>query len=121
MEQRELILKFIFKVDRNREQQQEDLDNNTLYELRRGVAHTLAHSEFGEVEEWGNDGFENRWAVPAIDAYIPHTNELHIAYLFLYPLAGRGNLMSLITRNIFELHELARQLNTTLNFSMSIV
>lgn len=115
---RELELKFIFKVD-NIEGQ---LDNNTIHQLRKRVAETLELSEFGEVREWGSEGFDNRWAVPAIDAFDNFANELHISYLFVYPLeVGHGNLMALVTRDIFQLYEQARQLHTILHFSLTIL
>lgn len=111
----ELELRFIFRPHN----EGAIMDNNTIHELRRGLAETLEVSEFGEVIEWGTTAFENRWAVPAIDAFVLATNELHISYLFLYPLIeGHGNLTRLTTE-IQNLHDFADRCNVDLIFSIT--
>lgn len=113
----ELELRFIFRP----REEGTIMDNNTIHELRRSVAETLEVCEFGEVIEWGTTGFENRWAVPAIDAFVISTNELHMSYLFLYPLIiGRGNLMRLTTE-IQNLHDFTNRRNIDLIFSITIL
>lgn len=83
----------------------EPIPNHTRTEIRREVANVFQNSEFGVVEEFGDDKFVNRFAVPLTDNYFEPENELFMSFVFAYPFA-HGNFGALVSENIPRMYEI---------------
>lgn len=110
---REIGLRFIFKGRPGF-----CISRAAMYEFRRETSRMFQEAGFGEsYRSTERDGFDNEYAIPSIDAYDETTDELHISYYFTFPLTpGRGNLWSLHSTYVPELHNFAETYNADLRF-----
>jgi len=113
---RDFGLRFIFRGTINHR-----IDQTAIYEIHREISRILEASGFGEsVEVEGN--FRNTYAIPSIDAYDPETDELHISYYFNFPIPhGQGELWTLHSRYIPELHNWTENLGLSLRFHTILI
>ena len=90
---REFIVSFLIKNNRA----EETIPNNLIYEIRRKLAETMRSSGFGAVRELDEHKFLNENAKACIDEYYRFDNELHITYIWIFPLeTGKGDLERLL-------------------------
>lgn len=109
---RELSIKFIFQGLGG-----EEMTNDTMFQLRQELARILNICEFGAIIQHADGTFENDFANPVIDTFIAFENELHISFLWLYPLTlGHGDIVTLITQYVPGLATFAENHNASLTF-----
>jgi len=115
---RELHVQFIFHGVKD-----QPMTNDLIFQLRREVSRRLEASGFGaSIELEDGRTFENDFAVPVIDAYIDYENELHISYIWLYPLAlGHGDMAELVNNQIPRLMDFVSELNVCLIYRSSFL
>ena len=76
-----------------------DIDNDTLYQIRRCVAETNRDSGFGDVIEDVNDTFRNEHLTPNAVAFIGDGHrEMFIGFIFNLDEIQHGDLPDLIMR-----------------------
>lgn len=114
---RELHVQFIFHGER-----ENPMSNDVQYQLRREVSRSLETAGFGASMEIEGHQFENEFAVPVIDLFIDYENELHITFIWLYPLSlGHGDMAELVTNQIPRLMEFVRERNVCLIYRSSFL
>ena len=85
----------------------QNLNNDTIYAIRRRVAQMFEDSEFGLVLETDDDKFVNTFAVPMTDEYYTPENQLFISFHFAFPF-HHGNPGTLLLQNIPRLFDWLR-------------
>ena len=78
-----------------------DIDNDTLYQIRKCVAEMFRDSGFGDVIEDVNDTFRNEHITPNVVAFIGEDHrEMFIGFLFNLDEILHGELPDLLIRGI---------------------
>lgn len=112
----EFIATFIFKGTRAH-----SLSDALVYDLRREVSRMFEKAGFGDSIENQQKCFDNPYAVPAIDEFLTNTDELHISYMWLYPLNIPGNLITLQSACVPELHSYAKNYDIEFIFRTHLI
>lgn len=112
----EFIASFIFEGTKDHV-----LSDAIVYNLRREVSRMLEQSDFGDSIENHDKGFDNSFAVPAIDEFIANRDELRISYMWLFPLTSPGDLWHLQSVSVPELHAFAENLNIKFTFRTHLI
>ena len=84
-----------------------NIDNNTLYNIRKLIGETFENADFGTILDNSNIFTGNTFAIPITDEYYTPDNELFIQYTFSFPL-HHGNFSDLAGIHIPQLHNRIR-------------
>lgn len=102
------------------EDENAQIDNNSISQLRKRVARLLADCGFGDVMERDDGTFHNAHLTTFVDAYFPRIAELRIWYHTHFPIEYEGTNLNQLINAVPQLRQYAHELHCDAQFLFSI-